>query len=120
MQQEFLVSLKRKYSYFTSAIRFIDNFPKTICSLGINTGMLRNFSVFNQRTANLIIGFLQQYQNPAQRPICLVAHNGKRFDFPILNRQLRRTVSKIVIIFVFKELIFMELLNFIVMFSLGA
>lgn len=48
---------------------------------------------FNIETANSILGFLQQFQDPVQGPICLVAHNGKRFDFPIFKRQLFELVS---------------------------
>lgn len=58
--------------------------------------MLRNFPIFNRGTANVITGFLQQYQHPIQSPVCLVAHNGIKFDFPVLKRQLSEVVSKII------------------------
>lgn len=50
--------------------------------------MLENCSEFTIKTANMINAFL----DTLEQPICLVAHNGKRFDYPILRKHFRSLV----------------------------
>ncbi|TMW49644.1 hypothetical protein DOY81_005290 [Sarcophaga bullata] len=47
---------------------------------GLSNEMLEHESSFDKNTAECLNNFL----NRLERPICLVAHNGKGFDFPIL------------------------------------
>lgn len=47
---------------------------------GLSNEMLENESPFDENTAKCLNNFL----NRMERPICLVAHNGYGFDFPIL------------------------------------
>lgn len=51
--------------------------------------MLADLKPFDVDTGNLIKSFLNQLK----KPLCLVAHNGLRFDFPILRRHLSEIVS---------------------------
>lgn len=51
---------------------------------GLDAILLDESPPFNDATVAMIECFLRQYQSP----IALVAHNGLRFDFPILRRQL--------------------------------
>lgn len=56
---------------------------------GLNNDMLDDVKTFDFDTGNLIKCFLHRLN----KPICLVAHNGFRFDYPILKRQLSENVS---------------------------
>lgn len=49
--------------------------------------LLENQTNFRSDTVMLINQFLETQE----KPICLVAHNGKRFDFPILRTEIHRT-----------------------------
>lgn len=51
--------------------------------------MLMDLKSFDSESGTLIKSFLNQLT----KPICLVAHNGLRFDFKILKRQLEEVVS---------------------------
>lgn len=42
--------------------------------------MLEHESSFNQDAANILTNFLKHLR----QPVCLVAHNGYSFDFPVL------------------------------------
>lgn len=53
---------------------------------GLDNYMLEYDNVFNENVARMIINFL----NHLQQPVCIVAHNGDRFDFPILMKELKR------------------------------
>jgi len=55
---------------------------------GLNNILLANDNVFDANTSQLIACFLAQLQ----QPVCLVAHNGMAFDYPILKAHLTTTV----------------------------
>ena len=46
--------------------------------------MLQNEEKFNENTFYLLTAFL----NKLKKPICLIAHNGDKFDFPLLQQEL--------------------------------
>lgn len=48
--------------------------------------MLEYDNIFSENVANMIINFLKHLQ----QPVCIVAHNGDKFDFPILMKELKR------------------------------
>lgn len=50
------------------------------CFTGLYNDFLDNQSQFDAKTVNVIKGYLSLHRSP----MCLVAHNGNRFDFPIL------------------------------------
>ncbi|KAG4068426.1 hypothetical protein HA402_007946 [Bradysia odoriphaga] len=52
---------------------------------GLDNFMLENESKFDENFVKLLNHFLLQLP----QPVCLVAHNGDRFDFPIMQRQLK-------------------------------
>ncbi|XP_014207458.1 uncharacterized protein LOC106638677 [Copidosoma floridanum] len=47
---------------------------------------LENFKPFDESTYNMVMQFIQRL--PA--PVCFVAHNGKRFDYPVFLAELER------------------------------
>lgn len=51
---------------------------------GLDNTLLQDESQFNKNTADLLVAFLLQLQ----QPVCLVAHNGFNFDYPILKAHL--------------------------------
>ncbi|CAF1344568.1 unnamed protein product, partial [Didymodactylos carnosus] len=52
---------------------------------GISNLMLLDYPKFSLRTLNAIDEFL----GDLQQPMCLIAHNGDNFDFPVLSNQIR-------------------------------
>lgn len=62
--------------------RVID--PKASETTGLYNDMLEHEREFDEKTAQLIVLFLERLQHPT----CLVAHNGNRFDFIILKKEL--------------------------------
>lgn len=56
---------------------------------GLSNKNLQQFNSFTPTTVSLLNNFLMELKTP----ICLVAHNGNRFDYPILLSELRQ-VSK--------------------------
>lgn len=58
--------------------------PRASETTGLYNDMLENESKFDEGTAQLIALFLDRLQSPT----CLVAHNGNRFDFIILKKEL--------------------------------
>lgn len=46
--------------------------------------MLEYESQFDENTVKMITHFISRLQ----QPVCIVAHNGNRFDFPILKKQI--------------------------------
>lgn len=58
--------------------------PKASEITGLFNDLLENESKFDQKTAQCIVLFLERLQTPT----CLVAHNGNRFDFPILKKEI--------------------------------
>lgn len=55
---------------------------------GLNNTLLANDNVFDANTNQLIVCFLSQLQ----QPVCLVAHNGMAFDYPIFKAHLTTTL----------------------------
>ncbi|KAL3284688.1 hypothetical protein HHI36_018837 [Cryptolaemus montrouzieri] len=53
---------------------------------GLANTMLENQSPFSSSAADSIKGFLSLHK----KPICFVAHNGNKFDFPIFRAELER------------------------------
>lgn len=51
---------------------------------GLDNFMLEDIPVFNEDACALLIGFLERMPSP----VCLVAHNGFKFDFPLLKAEL--------------------------------
>jgi len=49
---------------------------------GLDNYMLEHENSFDENAANTIIGFLKHLRGP----VCLVAHNGDKFDFPIFKK----------------------------------
>lgn len=62
----------RRISDASAAVTGLDNF------------LLEHESTFDLTSFEIINGFL----NTLTKPVCLVSHNGRNFDFPILRRQL--------------------------------
>lgn len=58
-------------------------------SSGLDNYNLENEKSFSTETGELIKSFM----NRLQAPICLVAHNGNKFDYPILRKQLDEVVN---------------------------
>lgn len=59
--------------------------------LGLDNFLLENLNKMDTNTIDLINCFINQLK----KPVCLVAHNGNKFDFPILARHLKKLVSGI-------------------------
>lgn len=57
--------------------------------VGLSNQLLENQTHFSSDTVSLINGFLSQHQSP----ICLVAHNGNNFDYPLLRTEINKTKS---------------------------
>ncbi|KAH8412419.1 hypothetical protein KR009_001846 [Drosophila setifemur] len=55
-------------------------------ALGLSNYLLERESPFNENSAGLIISFLKHLPPP----VCLVAHNGWAFDFPIVKQALNK------------------------------
>lgn len=54
--------------------------------------LLENQTYFQRDTVRLINQFLQSQE----KPICFVAHNGNRFDYPILKTEIHRTGESLI------------------------
>lgn len=54
--------------------------PEAVLITGLDNFLLQNENVLCAKNLKLISNFL----DCLQKPICLVAHNGKGFDFPLL------------------------------------
>lgn len=52
---------------------------------GLDNFMLEHDNGLNDNAGQLLTSFLQHLQ----QPVCLVAHNGDSFDFPLLKKQLK-------------------------------
>lgn len=65
--------------------------PEAVVITGLDNFLLQDEDVFNAKKARLLSTFLENLQ----QPVCLVAHNGNCFDFPLLARTLNEinTVS---------------------------
>lgn len=53
---------------------------------GLDNYMLNGQSKFNKSTANLLNSFLSYLPSP----VCLVAHNGESYDFPLLKAEMEK------------------------------
>uniref|UniRef100_A0A1B0A892 Exonuclease domain-containing protein n=1 Tax=Glossina pallidipes TaxID=7398 RepID=A0A1B0A892_GLOPL len=60
--------------------------PEAEKKTGLNNWMLEHERPFDKSTADLLISFLQRLQ----QPVCLVAHNGLGFDFPVLRYVMKK------------------------------
>lgn len=58
--------------------------PKAEEITKLNNYMLEHFKKFDSNTGCLIKSYLAQLEEP----ICLIAHNGSSFDFPLLKQEL--------------------------------
>lgn len=54
---------------------------------GLSNAALKDAAPFTAQTVTMIVNFLNH--NP--KPICLVAHNGNKFDYPILQTEIRKS-----------------------------
>ena len=54
---------------------------------GLSNDLLENQSRFKPESVNLLKLFLENLP----QPICLVAHNGSRYDYPLLQAELNNT-----------------------------
>lgn len=65
--------------------------PEAVVITGLDNFLLQDEDVFNAKKVRLLSTFLENLQ----QPVCLVAHNGNVFDFPLLARTLNEmnTVS---------------------------
>lgn len=61
----------------------------TFRNVGLYNDLLEHEKPFQANTTQLLNHFLQQLQSP----VCLVAHNGLNFDFPLLQKQLGLLVT---------------------------
>jgi DNA polymerase III alpha subunit (gram-positive type) len=57
---------------------------KSVDITGLTNELLKDESQFDENAADLLVRFLSQLQ----QPVCLVAHNGNTFDYPILKAHL--------------------------------
>ncbi|GFQ77453.1 three-prime repair exonuclease 1 [Trichonephila clavata] len=60
--------------------------PSATAITGLNNVNLIDQPLFEQKTAELINSFLSHLP----KPVCLLAHNGENFDFPILKAEFTR------------------------------
>ena len=60
--------------------------PSVTDITGLDNYMLDGHSRFNENTANIINNFLSHLPSP----VCLVAHNGEGYDFPLLKAEMER------------------------------
>lgn len=73
-----------KLSFCLNPYRMINPISTNIT--GLDNFALENELSLNENTVKLLVHFLQQLQ----QPVCLVAHNGNHFDFPLLHKELSR------------------------------
>lgn len=60
-----------------------------LLSKGLDNFLLEHVAKFDGDTVALMNCFL----NRLEKPVCLVAHNGNNFDYPLLSEHLKRIVS---------------------------
>ena len=61
--------------------------PSTVLITGLSNDLLENQSRFKPESVNLLKLFLENLP----QPICLVAHNGLNYDYPLLKAELVNT-----------------------------
>lgn len=88
----YVITVKERYviigSYFISDFFIQINF---FLFIGLTNNMLEHQKAFNKESFSLINSFLELHQ----KPICLVAHNGNYFDYPILRAEIHNTDSSL-------------------------
>lgn len=60
--------------------------PRATEITGLDNYNLEHQTPFNDETANIVLSFL----NRLKRPVCLIAHNGSQFDFPLLKAEIEK------------------------------
>lgn len=63
--------------------------PEAVVITGLDNFLLQDENILSAKTAKLLSTFLDNLN----QPVCLVAHNGNAFDFPLLARSLRECNS---------------------------
>lgn len=58
---------------------------------GFSNELLQHERKFDENTLTLLKSFIQQLQ----QPVCLIAHNGDRFDFPILKSHIAKLADSL-------------------------
>lgn len=61
--------------------------PTVSYMTGLNNNELKKQPIFSEE----IVEMLQNFLNLYEKPICLVAHNGNNFDYPILQKEIINT-----------------------------
>lgn len=61
------------------------------CISGLSNDLLEFQPGFTHETVSMINKFLESYR----KPLCFVAHNGNRFDYPILRAHIHKTNSEL-------------------------
>ncbi|XP_066292690.1 three-prime repair exonuclease 1-like [Branchiostoma lanceolatum] len=81
-----VASLPRIMDKFTACVRpRRDIHPIAVEMTNLTNQSLDNHRVFDEDLVNSVVHLF----NRQEPPVCLVAHNGDRFDFPILRAELR-------------------------------
>lgn len=60
--------------------------PESEKITGLNNDMLEHESAFDKNAGSVIVNFLEHLR----KPVCLVAHNGDKFDFPVLKHSFAK------------------------------
>lgn len=81
--------IQNKVSFCFNPRKFIN--PEASEITGLSNELLEYQSTFNENAVNAIKNFLSLLREP----VCLVAHNGNRFDFPILRAEIHKTGNEL-------------------------
>jgi len=105
LNAEHFISLKPLLEMYKESKHFEDILPRvsntlTLCFnpgalipdhvtdiTGLNNDLLENQNRFNSQTVKLLKSFLENLP----QPMCLIAHNGARYDYPLLQAELVNT-----------------------------
>lgn len=71
--------------FVTYAVYFKLNCKHNIIS-DLTNDLLEHQSPFDENLFNALDGFMKRMPHP----VCVIAHNGLRFDFPVLQAELQR------------------------------
>lgn len=71
------------YSYFKSYLIILKLY---VIFSGLENEMLMNIKPFTATDAEMLNHFIDRLPSP----VCIVAHNGYKFDFPILQKHLHQ------------------------------
>lgn len=80
-------SLTNSY-YFTLALGY-SAYEETLFRSGLDNFLLEDLNKLDANTVNLMKSFFNQLS----KPVCLVAHNGNGYDYPILKYHLNKLVK---------------------------